>query len=786
MSISLNWSSGDMTIGEYTGIQDVGEGVEQIVMRHAGGKNCRDFGSAFDFTDHNDVKNRWVTKDPDTVTATSYTSSLSVTGGGGALLQFEVSAISARSQLGTGITRPLKKIYTEADNSDFMTITKPSEMSVTSGWPMPEIGLFETDFVGYQTANYGVTTEYQYAFEGRVTNANGDTYTSGHINTTSGSSPDFKTVLANAITSFTLDYLAIKGIYEASSNTYRIAVFEGSTSASVRSNADAWTSGSASALTGYVREGSLVDSSTMAFSYQSAGHMQDTDAALTNTFKLAIYGCDSSCAFWYAPHYGNANDCGLWNKHEVPDTAGETLNGWTFTLDGGAASSGELKHDHAEFTIARENSDTKVFGYTHDTDQNITQDSLNKYIFGKFQFDANNVDDAWRYGFFNSTTNDCATNGHSIASNTSGNFFTCIGGVAGNTTTSTFTVDTDYWLRLEINNGTSYLDVFNASATRSEVDAGRGLGDFASLSRDISSATISCDEIGLRNTNRTGANSSMTMRGYETEGNAHADHADGLHDGWYPDVEFDFNQQALGVSSAYTFNYSTFAVSSTGSNILYSRRLDTTGDSSLDFTGDYNGETATASLSNEDGYEMAWKCNFDPTELSSAVSLASITAAMDELAPDVDYLFVRKNTTLASYAVGYQMSDDGAIKYGEIRYSPDGGTTLYIVDWNGTTKKRVGTAFASYTSTNSYKIANEGDTQAVLTPAGQYDETISLVLANLGLSASATLLIQVRATDAADNQSGWVTATEFGTGLTEVIRGANEMELLRIIAAQTA
>jgi len=791
MSIALNWLAGpsEMTIGEYTAYAEVGEGVSKVVMRHAGGANCYDFGNGFDLTDDGDIKNRWVFTNPDSVTGATVTTSATSAGSGAGLeLNYQISGDpSAQSQYGVGVLRPCKKIYTEGDDYNFMYIVHKDQVEgATSSSQTMWFGLTETEKINRQEKREsgGTTITYQFELLMGIWNDGTNLKARCEFGTLSGNTSGVTQVVSPVTITPSDDYVVGKVI--KSGTNYRSAFFEAETVAEAWTRAAAWTSGSASALDGYLTEGSITNTATVSFKYLGLGFTDDSDTATAESRKVTCYGIDGTVCNWYAPHYGNANDCGLWNVYEVPDTAAETKNGWTFVLDGGASSSGELKHDHAEFTIARENSDTKVFGYTHDTNLTVTQSSTSKYIFGKFQFDANNVNDAWRYGFFNSTTNDCANNGHSIGSDSTGHFFTCIGGTAGNTTTSTFTVDTDYWLRLEIDEGTSYLDVFNASATRSEVDAGRGNGDFASLSRDISSATITCDEVGLRNTNRIGANSSMTMRGYETEGNAHADHADGLHDGWYPDIEFDFNQQALGVSSAYTFSYSTFAVSSTGSNIMYSRRIDTTGDSSLDFTGGYLSESATAALDDEDGFEMAWKCNFDPTELSSAVTLAEITAEADELAPDVNYLFVRKNTTLASYAVECQMADNVAMKFGEVRYSPDGGTTLYIVDWNDTTKKRVGTAFASYTVTNSYKIANEGDTQAVLTPAGQYDEILSLKLANLGLSANATILIQVRATDAADNQSGWVTATEYGTNITEAIANANEMELLRIIATQTA
>lgn len=779
MATTLGWTAAsNITDGEYNVIL-AGSSTSTLQLRHAGGKDCGDLFNAFDVTDSGDMLNRWTYLKNETAGSGSVTYKAGVVGGGGGIqLGISKTAGAGNESAASWVVRPLKKIYDTGDDYWFATIYKDG---ADDSYNIFGAGLTQTL---YPTEETGANV-FQYGWFAAVYEISGTLYARSFLNTStgSGSASRVDVKAATAITATAGYYIIAKCIHTQSDDTYRTAWFEGQTIQQAFTRAEAWTSGSASALTGYLTEGSVVSSATISFAYYTAGYRLNYDESATRNFYTDYYGMDGDVCHWYVPHFGNANDCGLWNTLEVPSAGGQTKNGWTFTLDGGAASTGALYNSYVEFSIKRENSETKVFGYTHDTDQTITQDSTSKYIFGKFSFGANNVDDAWRYGFFNSTTNDCATNGHSVASNSSGNFFTCINGVAGATTTATFTADTDYWIRLEIDEGTSYLDIFTGSSTRSTVDAGRGAGDVDSNTRDISSATISCDEVGLRNTNRTGANATMTMKGYETEGNAHAEHADGVHDGWYPDVIATGDFQQFDGASLYTIDYSTFSATQTG-DTLFRRKLDTDNDGTADdLTGAWLNASGTAALSAEDAYGMLFEFNLDPTDTTATVTVISLDGDVDTEAPDVDYLLVRKNIEQAYYAVGYEMSDNSEVQYGEIRVSDDGGSTFKIVDWNDTTKKKVGTDFASYTAGNSYKILNEGVTQDP-SPIVEYGDVTTIRPVNLGYSSGATLLIQVRATDVGSNASGWVTATDFGT--TPDVSGKNEIELLEIIAQNTS
>ena len=750
---TATWAT-EFTEAEYT---CVNSGV--VYYRHGGGKTCGKFGNGLDFTDDQDIKNRWVYFEKSINTTASHNPAL-YDSGDGVTIDVSASATGASTvTVSQYFSRPLKKTYTESDSFWFAQV-----FDITNADSATECGLGEFPFARYlyNEQNSG-TSEYQYYLNASVIEVGGAIRCKSEVNLSSGSTED-RTNLTNATVTGTEDYICAKMIHEPSGAHWRSAYFEGTTPDEALTRAAAWASGSASALTGYLAEGSLTDATAFEVNYHNIGiGFKRYNLALALDVTANILRVDSNTSEWYAPHFGNANDCGLWNEFEVPDAAGETKNGWTFTLDGGAASTGALYHDHAEFSIKRENSDTKIFGYTHDTDQTITQDSTSKYIFGKFQFDANNVNDAWRYGFFNSTTNDCAINGHSIGSDSTGHFFTCIGGTAGNTTTSTFSVDTYYWLRLEINEGTSYLDVFNASATRSEVDAGRGNGDFASLSRDISSATISCDEVGLRNANRTGANATMTMRGYETEGNAHADHAAGNHDGWYPDVMATANTKVLSSSTMQSIDMSTFTATENGTP-LYQAKIDTNNDASLDLDYGYADASGTAAKSDVDGYRLGWDIDIDPTETSATVTALSIEHDADSIAPTVDYLKVYRDDDTDFYVLGVTVSDNDNIDFGEFRISDDDGTTWYIVDWDGTNRKKVPTAFASYNVVNSVKMKHEDFTGTIPTPICYIGNVIDFDLSKLGYASSATLTIQCRAKDIAGNYSGWVTATEFSPG----------------------
>jgi len=55
----------------------------------------------------------------------------------------------------------------------------------------------------------------------------------------------------------------------------------------------------------------------------------------------------------------------------MPDADGETKSGWTMSLDGGATSAVTFSGGVANYTVKRENSDTKIFKYERPTTQNI-------------------------------------------------------------------------------------------------------------------------------------------------------------------------------------------------------------------------------------------------------------------------------------------------------------------------------------------------------------------------------------------------------------------------------
>ena len=472
----------------------------------------------------------------------------------------------------------------------------------------------------------------------------------------------------------------------------------------------------------------------------------DFGSAIASTY------IDDAIGTW---HQGNADGQGF-NSTRMPDADGETINGWTMDRDAGTDNSATFSSGNLILEFDRDAVTAVDFRYQRDVNTTLSATATFSMSF-KLKITSYTTSNCGYIGFFDSEE-DNNVNAMRLGLSPAQvlvQVFNDAGSAFNGSSGDVLSTDTQYWVRFRSDGSDVTGDVYSTE----ELFNAASTGDVSTTTLDLSTVTgtVNPDKFGTRNLAAAGTTRNMVWEIAEIDG----DVCDWYSDAQASTTDFDF-------SGGNSVDYSSLVINTTGAGTyLYDlRKKVTSGGSFATFNngGSHYTEAEIQALEDEFLYGFGLIAYLDTDgETALSVDDISVDYVADTIVPSIDFLRVRQESGTDFYALGYTMTDNISVAFGETRFSDDGGSSWYITDWDDTNHKKLKTAFASYDVDNSVKILN-GNTTEAPTPYCYYGNVFDIDLSELGYSASDELIFQVRATDISSNVSSWVTATQFSAG----------------------